>query len=45
MDIQSEPKMSSWLGHYTGEPSFPQLFIKNKFIGKADTVLKLIENE
>ena len=44
VDVLSNPEIRQNLPYYSNWPTFPQLFVKGKFIGGCDIVLEMQEN-
>lgn len=43
VDVLAEPEVREHLREYSGWPTFPQVFIRGKFIGGSDIVRELAE--
>jgi len=44
-DIMSDDRIAQWLKFYSNWPTYPQIFVQGNFVGGADIVCELIENE
>ncbi|TNV78818.1 hypothetical protein FGO68_gene1296 [Halteria grandinella] len=45
VDILSNPQLKEWVKHFSGFPSFPQIFVNGKFVGSAEMVIDMIESD
>ena len=44
-DILIDDHLKEWLKYYSNWPSFPQLYICQKFVGGTEIVLQLVESD
>ena len=44
VDILSNTRLKEWIKHFSGFPSFPQIFVSGKFVGSAEMVIDMIES-
>ena len=44
-DILQDERIKEWLKFYSNWPSFPQVFVKGKFVGGTEMVVDLIESD
>ena len=44
-DILKDESLKEWLKHYSNWPSFPQVYIDQKFIGSPEIILQMVEND
>ena len=44
-DIFSDEKIRQWIKFYSNWPTIPQIYIKGEFIGGADIIHEMIDND
>jgi len=44
-NILADERIRLWLKSYSNWPTFPQIFINQKFIGGIDVLTELVEND